>query len=132
MLNPYETWEKYSPYEVIIFPKFHNNWAKIVVFLIGHSDFRIAFLTKLRLYLLCGKKRDGQTDKQMDRLLTGKNVTDKQTNRWTNRQTERLLIGKKNVTDKRTNRQTDGQTDGQTDRLLTDIIILMKSNTVNW
>ena len=33
MPNPYETWGKYSPHEVIIFPKFHKNWAKIVDFL---------------------------------------------------------------------------------------------------
>ena len=30
--NPYETWRKYSPHEVIIFPKFHTNWVKIVFF----------------------------------------------------------------------------------------------------
>ena len=47
--NPYETWGKYSPYEVIIFPKFNKNWAKILDFLLGHSDFRIAFLIELRL-----------------------------------------------------------------------------------
>ena len=47
--NPYETWEKYSSLEVIILPKFHKNWAKIVDFLLGHSDFKIAFLIKLRL-----------------------------------------------------------------------------------
>ena len=52
-LNFYETWGKYSPLEVIMFPKFHNNWAKIVDFLRGHSDFRTAFLIKLRLYMLC-------------------------------------------------------------------------------
>ena len=50
--NPYETWGKYSPYEVIILPKFHKNWAKIVDFLLGHSDFRITFLIKLQLFLL--------------------------------------------------------------------------------
>ena len=33
-----------------IFPKFHKDWAKIVDFLLGHSDFKIAFLIKLRLY----------------------------------------------------------------------------------
>ena len=33
-----------------IFPKFHKDWAKIVEFLLGHSDFKIAFLIKLRLY----------------------------------------------------------------------------------
>ena len=48
---PKETWEKYLPHEVIIFLKFHKNWAKIVDFLLGHSDFRITFLIKLRLYL---------------------------------------------------------------------------------
>ena len=37
--NPHENWVKYSPFEVIIFPKFHKNWAKIVDFLPGHSDF---------------------------------------------------------------------------------------------
>ena len=47
--NPYETWEKYSPQEVIIFPKFQKDWAKIVDFLLGHSYFKIAFLIKLRL-----------------------------------------------------------------------------------
>ena len=47
--NPYETWRKYSPHEVIIFPKFHKNWAKIVDFLLWHSDFRIAFFIKLWL-----------------------------------------------------------------------------------
>ena len=51
MPDPYETWKKYSPHEVIIFPKFHKNWAKIVDFLLGHSDFRIAFLIKLQLYV---------------------------------------------------------------------------------
>ena len=51
MPNPYETLEKYSPYEVIIFSKFHKNWAKIVDFLVGQSDFRIAFLMKLQIYL---------------------------------------------------------------------------------
>ena len=50
MPNPYEIWGKYSPHEVIIFPKFHKKWAKIVDFLLGHSNFRIAFLTKLRLW----------------------------------------------------------------------------------
>ena len=50
MPNPYETWGKYSPYDVIIFLKFHKNWAKIVDFLLGHSDFRISFLIKLLLY----------------------------------------------------------------------------------
>ena len=29
---------------------FHKDWAKIVDFLLGHSDFKIAFLIKLRLY----------------------------------------------------------------------------------
>ena len=47
--NPHETWEKHSPHEVIIFPKFHKNWAKIVHFLLGQSDFEIAFLIKLQL-----------------------------------------------------------------------------------
>ena len=51
MPNPYETWGKYSPGEVVIFPKYHKNWAKIVYFLVGHSDFKISFLIKLRLYL---------------------------------------------------------------------------------
>ena len=37
-------------YEVIIVPKFHNTWAKIVDFLLGHSDFKIALLIKIRLY----------------------------------------------------------------------------------
>ena len=50
--NPYETWGKYSPHEAIIFPKFHKNWAKILNFLLGHSDFRINFLIRLLLYLL--------------------------------------------------------------------------------
>ena len=50
MPNPYETRGKYSPIEVNIFPKFHKNWAKIVDFLLGHLDFKIAFLMKLRLY----------------------------------------------------------------------------------
>ena len=50
MPNPYETWGKYSPHEVIIFPKFHKNWAKIVDFLLWHSDFEIGFLIRLRLY----------------------------------------------------------------------------------
>ena len=45
--NPYETCGKYSPN---IFPKFHENWAKIVDSLLGLSDFRIAFLIKLQLY----------------------------------------------------------------------------------
>ena len=49
--NPYDTWGKYSPHEVIIFPKFHKNWAKIVGFLLWHSDFKIAFPIKLRLYI---------------------------------------------------------------------------------
>ena len=53
MPNPYETWGKYSPQEVIIFPKFHKNWAKIVDFLLGHSDIKIAFLMKLRLQKGC-------------------------------------------------------------------------------
>ena len=47
--NPYETWGKYSPHKVIFFPKLHKNWAKIVDFLLGHSDFKIAFLIKLGL-----------------------------------------------------------------------------------
>ena len=33
-----------------IFPKFHKDWAKIVDFLLGHSDFKIPCLMKLRLY----------------------------------------------------------------------------------
>ena len=33
-----------------IFPKFNKDWAKIVDFLLRHSDFRITFLIKLRLY----------------------------------------------------------------------------------
>ena len=37
------------PHEVSIFPKFHKDWAKIVDFLHGHSDFKIAFLIKLQL-----------------------------------------------------------------------------------
>ena len=47
--NPYETWGKYTTHEVIIFPKFQRNWAKIVDFLLGHSDFRITILIKLQL-----------------------------------------------------------------------------------
>ena len=47
--NSYEIWGKYSPHEVTIFLKVRKNWAKIVHFLLGHSDFRIAFLIKLRL-----------------------------------------------------------------------------------
>ena len=57
--NPYETSEKYLPLEVIIFPKFHKNWAKIVDFLLGHSDFRITFLLKLRLYNVIKHTFDG-------------------------------------------------------------------------
>ena len=38
-------------HEVSIFPKFHKDWAKIVDILLGHSDFKIAFLVKLRLYV---------------------------------------------------------------------------------
>ena len=52
MPNPYESLEKYSPHEVIIFPTFHKNWAKILDILLRHSDFRITFLIKLRLYIL--------------------------------------------------------------------------------
>ena len=47
--NSYETWGKKLPHKVNIFPKFHKDWAKIVDFLLGHSDFKIAFLIKLRL-----------------------------------------------------------------------------------
>ena len=44
--------------EVSIFSKFHKDWAKIVDFLLGHSDFKITFLTKLRLYYAnCVKTR---------------------------------------------------------------------------
>ena len=50
MPNPNETWGKYSPHEVIIFLKFDKHWAKIVDFLLGHSDFRMAFLMTLRLF----------------------------------------------------------------------------------
>ena len=58
--NPYETWVKYSPLEVIIFPKFHKNWAKIVDFFtwalrfqnhlsyeITTSTFDISFMIKV-------------------------------------------------------------------------------------
>ena len=76
----------------------HSGRKKIINFALRYP---------VRSFLLCGKKRDGQTDKQ--------------TNRWT----DFLIL--KNVTDKRTNGQTDKQTDKQTDRptdrLLTDIII---------
>ena len=30
MPNSYETWEKWLPHELSIFPKFHRDWAKIV------------------------------------------------------------------------------------------------------
>ena len=40
-----------------IFPKFHKNWGNIVEFLLRHSDFRIAFLIKLRLYTIEQEKR---------------------------------------------------------------------------
>ena len=48
--NPYETWRKYSPHEVIIFPKFHKNWEKIVDFLLGHLDFTFSRLGWTGLY----------------------------------------------------------------------------------
>ena len=34
-----------------IFPKFYKDWAKIVNFLLGHSDFKIAFLIKIMILL---------------------------------------------------------------------------------
>ena len=46
----------------------------------------------IRSFLLCGKKRDGQTDKQTDRLLTGKKRNgqrDKQMDKQTDRATDR-------------------------------------------
>ena len=52
--NSDETWGKELPHEVSIFPKFHEAWAKIVDFLLGHSDFKIPFLIKLRLNLRSG------------------------------------------------------------------------------
>ena len=51
--NPYETWRKYSPHEVIIFPKFHKNWEKIVDFLPEHLDFTFSRLGWTGLYLRC-------------------------------------------------------------------------------
>ena len=49
--NPYETWWKWLPHEVIIFTKFHKDWTKIVDFLLmanfwtcevfSCSDFRL-------------------------------------------------------------------------------------------
>ena len=50
MPNPYETWRKYSPHEVIIFPKFHKNWEKIVDFLPEHLDFTFSRLGWTGLY----------------------------------------------------------------------------------
>ena len=47
-----------TTYEVIILPKFHKNWAKIVDFLLGHSDFKITFLLKLRPYSYVPKAID--------------------------------------------------------------------------
>ena len=52
MPNPYETWRKYSPHEVIIFPKFHKNWEKIVDFLPEHLDFTFSRLGWTGLYLI--------------------------------------------------------------------------------
>ena len=49
--NPYETWRKYSPHEVIIFPKFHKNWEKIVDFLPEHLDFTFSRLGWTGLYM---------------------------------------------------------------------------------
>ena len=46
----YETLGKYFSHELRISPKFHKEWAKIVDFLLGHWDFKIAFLIKLQLY----------------------------------------------------------------------------------
>ena len=50
--NPYETWRKYSPHEVIIFPKFHKDWEKIVDFLPEHLDFTFSRLGWTGLYTL--------------------------------------------------------------------------------
>ena len=50
MPNPYETWRKYSPHEVIIFPKFHKDWEKIVDFLPEHLDFTFSRLGWTGLY----------------------------------------------------------------------------------
>ena len=42
--NPDETLGKYSSYEVIIFPKFQKNWAKVVNFYLGTQILESPFL----------------------------------------------------------------------------------------
>ena len=37
-----------------IFPKFHKDWSKIVDFLLGRSDFKIAYLIELQLSISTG------------------------------------------------------------------------------
>ena len=50
--NPYETWWKWSPHGLIIFTKFHEDWAKVVDFFNNEQKSKV--LLSYEKYALAG------------------------------------------------------------------------------